>query len=97
MILQLNPTIPVLCKDHGYGEAFLAIDYGHAVNTVFAVRFNGGHIRNFYSDDIRIVGNPMDGNGWDVDEDFSKKFEPDMPGKKRWGKGAKRNMDFLKS
>lgn len=70
MILQLNPTIPVNCRDHGDGEAYLVIDYGPNVNTVWVVRLPGGIVKHFYSDDIRIYGNPMDGEGWDI-----KKFD----------------------
>lgn len=68
MILQLNPTIPVLCREHGDGEAYLVIDYGANVNTVWVVRLPGGIIKHFYSDDVRIYGNPMDGLGWDIKE-----------------------------
>jgi hypothetical protein len=41
-------------------------------------------VKHFYSDDVRIYGNPMNGNDWDVDR-VTK-----LP------KGAVRNMDFLK-
>lgn len=68
MILQLNPTIPVACREHGDGEAYLIIDYGINVNTVWVVRLPGGIVKHFYSDDIRIYGNPMDGQGWDIKE-----------------------------
>lgn len=67
-MIQLNPTIAVCCRDHGDGEAILVIDYGLNVNTVWVVRLFGGAIKHFYSDDIRIYGNPMDGNGWDIDD-----------------------------
>lgn len=67
MILQLNPTIAVHCKGHGDGEAIMVIDYGPDVNTVWVVRLPGGIVKHFYSDDIRIYGNPMNGAGWDVD------------------------------
>jgi hypothetical protein len=70
MMLQLNPTIPVYCKQHGDGEAILVIDYGPNVNTVWLVRLPGGIIKHFYSDDIRVYDNPMNGNGYDV---------PDLP------------------
>lgn len=66
MILQLNPYIPVRCKDHGDGDAILVIDYGHTTNTVWVVRLEGGIIKHFYSDDILVFGNPMDGKGWDI-------------------------------
>lgn len=65
-MLQLNPHIPVYAKAHGFGDALLVIDYGHEVNTVWVVRFPGGIIKHFYSDDIRVVGNPMNGAWWDV-------------------------------
>ncbi len=66
MILQLNPTIPVYAKKHGDGNAILVIDYGHEVNTVWVVRFSGGIVKHFYSDEVLIYGNPMDGKGWDI-------------------------------
>lgn len=36
------------------------------VNTVWVVRFEAGKILHFYSDDIQVFGNPMDGKGWDI-------------------------------
>ena len=83
MMLQLNPTIDVHTP-LGDGEAFFIVDYGINVNTVWVCRMAGGEVKHFYSDDIRIYDNPMNGNGWDVDR-VSK-----LP------KDAKRNMDFLK-
>jgi hypothetical protein len=63
------------------------IDYGINVNTVFVVRFAKGVIKHLYSDDIRIYGNPMNGEGWDVErlDEIVTKIPPT----------AKRNMDFL--
>ena len=81
-MLQLNPTIDVQTP-LGDGEAFFIVDYGVNVNTVWVCRMAGGEVKHFYSDDIRIYDNPMNGNGWDVDK-VSK-----LP------KGAIRNMDFL--
>lgn len=66
MIHQLNPYIPVYAKQHGEGEAILIIDYGHMVNSVWVVRFEGGSVKHFYSDDILMYGNPMDGKGFDI-------------------------------
>ena len=83
MMLQLNPTIDVQTP-LGDGEAFFIIDYGVNVNTVWVCRMAGGEVKHFYSDDVRIYGNPMNGNNWDVDR-VTK-----LP------KGAVRNMDFLK-
>ena len=51
---------------HGDGEAILLIDYGLNVNSVWVVRLSGGAVKHYYSDDITIYGNPMNGNGWDI-------------------------------
>lgn len=67
MILQLNPTIDV-ATPLGDGEAILVIDYGVNTNSVWVVRMKGGIVKHFYSDDIRIYGNPMNGEGWDVEK-----------------------------
>jgi len=83
MIVQLNPTIDVKTP-LGDGEAFFMIDYGVNVNTVWVVRLEGGVVKHFYSDDILIYGNPMNGKGWDVGESV-----------KRPPAHARRNMDFL--
>ena len=79
-MLQLNPTIDVHTP-LGDGEAFFIVDYGVNVNTVWVVRLPGGEVKHFYSDDIRIYDNPMNGKGWDV---ITK-----LPA------NAKRNTDFL--
>lgn len=52
---------------HGDGQAIILIDYGLNVNMVWMVRLKGGHVKHYYSDDIRIYDNPMNGNGWDVE------------------------------
>ena len=51
---------------HGEGDAILLIDYGLNVNTVWVVRLSGGEVKHYYSEDIRLYGNPMDGKGFDV-------------------------------
>lgn len=84
-MLQLNPSIPVNTPK-GDGEAILVIDYGIDVNTVWCVRFEGGKILHFYSDDIKIYGNPMNGKGWDVTRIDTVTKLP---------KEAKRDMSFL--
>ena len=68
MILQLNPTIAVQCKDHQEGEALFVIDYGLNINSVWIVRLAGGQIKHFYSDDILVYDNPMNGKGYDLKE-----------------------------
>jgi hypothetical protein len=52
---------------HGEGQAMFMIDYGLTVNSVWLVRLRGGHIKHYYSDDIRVYDNPMNGNGFDMD------------------------------
>lgn len=66
MIHELTNTIDVHTP-LGVGEAMFLIDYGLNVNTVWVVRLKGGEVKHFYSDDIRIYANPMDGNGWDIE------------------------------
>ena len=65
MIHEFKTTIPVHTK-HGVGEAILFIDYGINVNSVWVVRLKGGRVMHYYSDDIRIYDNPMNGKGWDI-------------------------------
>lgn len=86
-MLQLNPTIEVHTP-LGDGEAIFIIDYGINVNTVWVVRLDKGEIKHFYSDDVRIWGNPMNGKGWDIErlDEIVTKIPPT----------AKRNTDFLK-
>lgn len=65
MITRIEPTIDV-ATPLGYGRAIFLIDYGLDVNTVWVVRLTGGEVKHFYSDDIRIYDNPMNGSGFDV-------------------------------
>jgi len=71
----------------GDGEALFIIDYGISVNTIWVVRFPKGIIKHLYSDDIRVYGNPMDGEGWGVErlDDIVDKLP----------KNLRRNTDFL--
>jgi len=78
MMLQLNPTIDVLTPK-GKAEAIMIIDYGVNVNSVWLCRMQGGKVLHFYSDDIRVYDNPMNGNGWDVVPDFEKTQEDEDP------------------
>jgi hypothetical protein len=43
------------------------MDYGLSTNSVWIVRLHGGEPRHYFSPDIRIYGNPMEGRGWDVE------------------------------
>ena len=66
MIHEFKTPIPVHTP-HGKGQAFLLIDYGLNVNSVWLVRLKGGKVLHYYSDDIRIYDNPMNGNGLDME------------------------------
>lgn len=58
-ILQLNPTIRVNTP-LGDGETLFLIDYHINTNTIWVVRMdNGGKVKHFDSNDIRVWGNPM--------------------------------------
>jgi len=65
MIYELRSPIAVHTR-LGDGDALFIIDYGVALNTVWVVRLAGGIIKHFFSEDVRVYANPMDGNGWDV-------------------------------
>jgi len=52
---------------HGEGQAMLLFDYGLTTNSVWVVRLRGGEPRHYFSPDVRVLGNPMDGHGWDVE------------------------------
>lgn len=68
MIHEFRTPIPVKTP-HGDGDAILLIDYGLNVNTVWVVRLHGGKVKHYYSEDILIYGNPMEGRGWDIKND----------------------------
>jgi len=52
---------------HGEGSAILFMDYGLNTNSVWVVRLSGGKVQHYFSPDIRVIGNPMEGAGWDVE------------------------------
>jgi hypothetical protein len=66
MIHEFKTPIPVHTP-HGEGDALLLIDYGIDVNTVWLVRLKGGVVLHYLSEDIRVYGNPMYGNGFDIE------------------------------
>lgn len=61
------PTPIAVHTPHGYGKAIFVIDYELDTNSVWVIRLSGGHVKHYYSDDIRIYDNPMNGEGFDVD------------------------------
>ena len=65
MIHEFKTPIPVHTP-HGKGQAFLLIDYGLNVNTVWVVRLKGGKVKHYDSNDLRIYDNPMNGNDYDL-------------------------------
>lgn len=66
MIHEIKSPISVHTP-HGEGIAIFLIDYGIDVNSVWVVRLDGGHVKHYYSDDIRVYDNPMNGKGFNVD------------------------------
>lgn len=66
MIHEFKTSLPIHTP-HGEGEAILMIDYGLNTNSVWVVRLKGGYVKHYFSNDIRIYDNPMNGNGWDID------------------------------
>ena len=66
MIYEFKTPLPVHTP-HGEGDALLLIDYGIDVNTVWLVRLKGGVVLHYLSEDIRVYGNPMYGNGFDIE------------------------------
>ena len=66
MIHEFKTPLPVHTP-HGEGAAILIIDYGIDVNTIWLVRLEGGLIKHYNSDDIRVYGNPMHGKGFDIE------------------------------
>lgn len=63
-------------------------------NPQFIVRiYHTGYIRTVDQNDLIVYGNPTAGESLvpEIPSDWIKE-----PNKSRWGKGAKRNMDFLK-
>lgn len=58
-IIQLNPQIEVNTP-LGKGWAYLVVDYGLMIDSIWVVRLNGdGQIKHFDANDIKIIGNPM--------------------------------------
>jgi len=65
-IVQLDPPWPVHTP-HGEGSARFFVYRGTDSNPEFGVRCKGGIMRFYFMPDVRVYGNPMDGNGMDVD------------------------------
>jgi hypothetical protein len=73
MVIKWEPSL-LVHTPHGEGEALATLDYGLSTNSVWVVRLHGGEPKHYFSPDIRIYGNPMEGRGWDVNipEDWAK-------------------------
>ncbi len=52
---------------HGKGEAIMFMDYNLTTDSVWVVRLSGGRIKHYFSNDIRVIGNPMNGKELDLD------------------------------
>jgi hypothetical protein len=50
-LLQLDPPIWVVAKDHGEGRAIVLIDYGLDHSCMFLVQLNDGRFRVFNVED----------------------------------------------
>lgn len=70
MIHQLNPSLEVKTP-LGDAEAMFIFDYGLQVNSVWCCRMPGGDIKHFYSDQLKIYDNPMNGKGWDIGKEIT--------------------------
>lgn len=58
-ILELQNPLPV-ATPHGNGKVLFIYDYSLDTNTVLGVRLDEtGEYKHYYSDDVRIWGNPM--------------------------------------
>lgn len=58
MILQLNPTIPIVrVSDNMKGYAFLVIDYSQEHDLLFTCAMENGEIWSLNNKDIRITEN----------------------------------------
>lgn len=58
MLTQLNPSIPVLIKDRGTGEAIAIIDYSKEDDLIFVVALDdGGEVWCVPNQDIRLIKN----------------------------------------
>lgn len=73
MIHEIRTPITVHTP-HGEGELMFFIDYGLNTNSVWVVRLDGGHVKHYYSDDIRVYDNPMNKKGFNIDipDDWKK-------------------------
>jgi hypothetical protein len=87
----LNP-FDVEVKELGYGVALFMIVGSIHSNPQFIVRFyNTGLLRTVDQNDIQVYGNPTTGEPLSPIQDDKK-----VSKNSRWGKGAMRNLDFLK-
>ena len=58
MILQLNPTIPIVrVKDGMNGYAFMVIDYSQEHNLLFTCAMDNGEIWTLSNQEIRVQKN----------------------------------------
>lgn len=58
MMLQLNPTIPIIrVSDNMKGYAFLVIDYSQEHNLLFTCAMDNGEIWTLSNQEIRIQKN----------------------------------------
>jgi len=73
MIIHEFKTPLAVHTPHGEGQAILLIDYNLTTNSVWVVRLRGGKVLHYFSEDIRLYDNPMNGNGFDIEIPFEWK------------------------
>lgn len=66
VLLPLEPPWPMMTP-HGEGTALVMLHLGTDHNCQFGVRIRGGHFKFYWQPDVRLIGNPMDGHGYDLD------------------------------
>jgi hypothetical protein len=89
-IHELNNPLPVETP-HGSGRALFIFDYSIDINSVWGIRLDQtGEFKHYYSDEIRIYGNPMSAEKTTIPNEWINKTS-----NSRWPKGSKMNMDFL--
>ena len=66
VLLPLEPPWPMMTP-HGEGTALVMLHLGTDHNCQFGIRIRGGHFKFYWQPDVRLIGNPMDGHGYDLD------------------------------
>jgi hypothetical protein len=72
IIHEIENPLPVHTP-HGPGKAIFLYEYSIDINTVFGVRLDSsGEYKHYYSEDIRIYANPMNGEKTEIPKGWKK-------------------------